>query len=349
MNNLFILGNGFDLAHGLKTSYLDFVKYIIKKCIEKDDNSNSIMKIGGLPYDYDSFINDIKSDRISVIRPNYTSLMMKELLKDVTLNNWCDIEHKYFELLSSIKKESTVHYYQSVQDLNRDFELIKKELENYLVMQQPTNCIDSYKRIFNSLAHRNSLIINFNYTDTIQQLYSDVIKSEIIHIHGKLKDQKSPIIFGYAANDDDNSSLINKNENEYLKNIKRFAYNRTDTEHKLKTYLNKTKNIYVNILGHSIGLSDKLILEQILNHDNIKFIRVFYYENYENYFNTQINLYRIMKSNSNFDKLINYANSIRMPQINDTTEQLQEAKDLMIKIQEDYKRTIPYIPGIITS
>ncbi|MBZ5482420.1 hypothetical protein JGU65_24860 [Bacillus sp. T_4] len=30
MSNLFIIGNGFDLAHRLPTSYKDFYKYLIK-------------------------------------------------------------------------------------------------------------------------------------------------------------------------------------------------------------------------------------------------------------------------------------------------------------------------------
>jgi len=32
MNKLIMLGNGFDLAHGLKTSYNDFILWYIKQC-----------------------------------------------------------------------------------------------------------------------------------------------------------------------------------------------------------------------------------------------------------------------------------------------------------------------------
>jgi hypothetical protein len=35
MHNLFIIGNGFDLAHGLKTSYAHFMEDLIKKVIKK--------------------------------------------------------------------------------------------------------------------------------------------------------------------------------------------------------------------------------------------------------------------------------------------------------------------------
>lgn len=34
MNRLILLGNGFDLAHGLKTSYNDFIKWYLKQCLK---------------------------------------------------------------------------------------------------------------------------------------------------------------------------------------------------------------------------------------------------------------------------------------------------------------------------
>jgi hypothetical protein len=33
MANLIIIGNGFDLAHGLKTDYKSFLKSLVLKCI----------------------------------------------------------------------------------------------------------------------------------------------------------------------------------------------------------------------------------------------------------------------------------------------------------------------------
>lgn len=35
MNRLILLGNGFDLAHNLKTSYNDFIKWYFKKCLRQ--------------------------------------------------------------------------------------------------------------------------------------------------------------------------------------------------------------------------------------------------------------------------------------------------------------------------
>lgn len=37
MNKLFIIGNGFDMAHGLPTSYNDFREYLIKEYPDADE------------------------------------------------------------------------------------------------------------------------------------------------------------------------------------------------------------------------------------------------------------------------------------------------------------------------
>src|SRR5436190_7169311 len=41
MNRLILIGNGFDLAHGLKTSYKDFIHSYIHKCFDAAKNGNN--------------------------------------------------------------------------------------------------------------------------------------------------------------------------------------------------------------------------------------------------------------------------------------------------------------------
>lgn len=49
MNRLILLGNGFDLAHGMKTSYNDFILWYIKSAfqsaLEKNDYADELMNI----------------------------------------------------------------------------------------------------------------------------------------------------------------------------------------------------------------------------------------------------------------------------------------------------------------
>ena len=112
------------------------------------------------------------------------------------------------------------------------------------------------------------------------------------------------------------------NNNLYLKNIKKHCYKRTSNENKLNDYLNSNTGINIYILGHSCGLSDKLILNQIFNHKSINSIKNFYHKNYDNYFQTQVNIDRIMENDNYFKKLQNYSDSLKMPQYNYTKEQI---------------------------
>ena len=41
MNRLIIIGNGFDLAHGIKTSYHDFILDYLKTCLIKCSESGN--------------------------------------------------------------------------------------------------------------------------------------------------------------------------------------------------------------------------------------------------------------------------------------------------------------------
>lgn len=45
MNRIILVGNGFDLAHGLKTKYEDFVLWYLKTWVEKN-NRGDVPKIG---------------------------------------------------------------------------------------------------------------------------------------------------------------------------------------------------------------------------------------------------------------------------------------------------------------
>lgn len=80
--NILILGNGFDLAHGLKTTYMDFLNY----CIEK----NSKRLIGMINYGT-TFIDNIWLRHFITTCNNYGK-------------NWIDLEEEIFEVVLSLNK-----------------------------------------------------------------------------------------------------------------------------------------------------------------------------------------------------------------------------------------------------
>ncbi|KAA6322866.1 hypothetical protein EZS27_027635, partial [termite gut metagenome] len=218
MNNLVIIGNGFDLAHGLKTSYTNFIENLIDRAFaERHSSAKKLGRILSIPKgirNKDEIwgeIHKVRLDTSNTLNTLNTLLILHHLLIRTHLKCWCDIERAYFDLLLSIDSKGTIKYYDDVKKLNSDFLIIKQELDNYLSSQEVENCITGYETLLSYLCDYNSLVLNFNYTDTIERLYTNEVKSNrLVHIHGELKSDSNPMIFGFSANDSESLNLVDK-------------------------------------------------------------------------------------------------------------------------------------------
>ena len=119
-NKLVIIGNGFDLAHGLKTSYNDFIKWYLKNiCVEMqkgfeqyDDKlinvklknpQRDIHSFQKLEKDYikiEWFFELSKSEIIFDIE--YKTQYFRKLLIEIERFSWVDIESEYYKSLIKI-------------------------------------------------------------------------------------------------------------------------------------------------------------------------------------------------------------------------------------------------------
>lgn len=364
INNLVIIGNGFDLAHGLKTSYNHFLEYLVNTHCEDRERHCDLFKLPKSIKSYedlkteiftDNFIPYLEEDKNYWMgydfhydtNPHrgednltFKNPLISALLVSSSFDNWCDIEAKYFELLTTKDEESI--YYNNPQLLNKHFELLKQYLEKYLsIEEQAAKVLESYRSFFRKMNNSNTLIVNFNYTHIIEDLYeAETSKCKLIHIHGEIDNIDNPIIFGYAALHEEARGLLNKMKHEYLRNIKKHLYKRTDNEYALTQYLEGHNTIHVSILGHSCGISDNLILNQILNHSKIdeknRSIWISFYKDYEHYRETLVNIDRIMNNDDRFRKLVvDYLNSDRMPQHDDKQN---DGFENIIKIQSAYNQ-----------
>lgn len=161
MNKLIIIGNGFDLAHGLPTSYGSFLNWIWKnfdKCLDEDifkclfniddrlfipTNYNSykefyvkIVNERNPNYSIQSSDYGDKSFRI-IYNEEYLAFEFKnKLFELITVNNvekWVDIEKIYYDVLISIvNRDNKYRAIKNVQQLNNELKEIKELLENYL-------------------------------------------------------------------------------------------------------------------------------------------------------------------------------------------------------------------------
>lgn len=331
MANLIIIGNGFDMAHGMKTDYTSFLRAIIQKCLLSRKSIDNLI-------DYNSIPINLRRVEVKQDLKEYKGAINSPFLKRVLVNqnepNWCDLEDAYFDYVLNViigdAKCNTL-----IDNFHSEFAAIIKELESYLKDQEDTKIepIESYKYLFHKKLKDNFLIVNFNYTNTLG-LYKPN-PNNVIHIHGELNNKDNPIIFGYAANDDDCRKLFRQNNNEFIRHIKKYNYSLTDNYQRILRFFenNSDSEIDILIFGHSCSMSDKLILNQIFNHNKnsqIREIRFFYYEDplnpKESYFQNHINLARVLNGNLDLNKLVSFSKSHRMPQGSDSFDQNEEFK-----------------------
>lgn len=127
-------------------------------------------------------------------------------------------------------------------------------------------------------------IMNFNYTSTARKYFnSNWIESEgynyeINDIHGRLNDEKNPMIFGYG---DETGTIHHEiedlNENELTRNIKSFHYLLSSNYQDLFDFI-ESGIFSVSIMGHSCGLSDRVLLSNIFQHKNLSEIKLHYHK-----------------------------------------------------------------------
>lgn len=342
MNRLIIIGNGFDLAHGLPTSYRDFIDdywgNVIKKLTTNFHYSDELFEANAIVLQFNNFAKDrwedVKNyDNIFSFLNSYDEanfLFKNELFRLISnqkyFNNWVDIENEYYKLL-----KDCLNRRKSIIDLNREFEKVKSLLEKYLIdkienkfeinsditknilslFETKTFTGEELNEFYKEISKKGEKVIedeyqnflqrstgykspnqknpklkvsntflSFNYTSTMKS-YLNLLNIESEHlneIHGSIIDETNPINFGFGDEmDEDYKKIEDKNDNEYLKNIKSFQYLHTQNYKQLLNIINADL-FQVYIMGHSCGLSDRTLLNTIFEHENCCSIKIFYHQ-----------------------------------------------------------------------
>ena len=340
MNRLVIIGNGFDIAHGLKTSYMDFINWywnkrlnalltdqtpISKDCLCKLEIKNT--------KDYASWSNffllhsfrDLSTkewkcppaeiigrikDNIDYFSVTYSQLF-GTILQSIESKGWVDIENDYYQLLKrgsedpncgiNVKElndqlaylqENLIEYLGSIgtdqfkEDLHKamidffdpaDFstEGKKKALENIGLDIKSFEDVKYNSEERNKLIPGRIMLLSFNYTSTVKRYCNYNLNFN--YIHGDLEHPKN-IIFGYGDELDKNyKDILDRNDNELLKNIKSVKYLETRHYHDMLEFL-MSAPFQVLIMGHSCGNSDRTLLNTVFEHENCVSIKTFYHK-----------------------------------------------------------------------
>ena len=161
-NRLIIVGNGYDLALGLKTSYHDFMLWLLKKGIiefvEEFDckhYENPIFQIQPTLSNRPPFLKDYKKELKNL--SDFTSIIWKfqhvhkviispekgfpeSLIYECSNKKWVDIESLYFERMESlfgrIQNNLTKGELSGISSLNSQMEYLRVKLLDYIREQQ---------------------------------------------------------------------------------------------------------------------------------------------------------------------------------------------------------------------
>lgn len=279
MKNLYIIGNGFDLYHGLDTRYQTFAKYLAKK-----DNEvyELFLTYYGLP--------DISEDPIT--DEEYAAWATFELaLADL------DYEQVLDDHSDSIAnpgaddfRDRDWHTYQIEMEMiiEKLTDKLIADFNAFILNVNYPNSIDDKK--INILPQ--SLFLNFNYTNTIEKYYN-ISTNAICYIHNKAKVTDSNIILGHGTDpanfiekDPEPPENLSEEELEQWRDAMsdQYDYSYDSAKSEILSYYTKafknTENIInqnsdffkklsnvenVYVLGHSISEVDIKYFETVVN------------------------------------------------------------------------------------
>ncbi len=312
MKRLYIIGNGFDLEHGLETKYSQFKKYLINKHPNYYQEYDGLLesKIGNhgeIVFDMDELVGAIISviDHIDSEFANqkdypewnkleehvgtkyaYTILDHNEFF--LNKNDWGNMNDSYDKVrISSYNNNEILS-----GDLEAAYTSFKGLFDDWVRDYCANISFDCVGKI-DTPSFKDSVFLNFNYTSTLEDVYG-VDRNNICYVHGYAKDYNSEIFFGHGEKNVrfELSDVYLGAENSFEDILKKM---RKDTE---KAFRNNTD--FFNRLGsieeiYSFGFSfsdvDMEYIDAIRSRVNVE--KVIWYFNKHDYIEKRESIKRI--------------------------------------------------------
>ncbi len=161
--NLYIIGNGFDLYHGLDTTYKSFYNYF-----KKADKELFNMTCGLLMDQFN------ENDRL-----------------------WSNFEEELgeFNYMDFVMQEGKYDDKADIHKVEPHIKLWKAKLDT--VFKSWIISTVGALKLKRSLFGEDDIFLNFNYTDSLQKIYG-VNEKQILYIHNSIKDKE--LIYGHGQN-----------------------------------------------------------------------------------------------------------------------------------------------------
>ena len=279
MPRLFIIGNGFDIAHKLKTKYTDFKNYLLAtypnaRYEDGEVPASITMPDGEEVYDDEKVVGFL----VKVISEAGNGSMA-----------WSDLENTLGELDFS---EFFDNWYLDEDD-NEWHEVYRNDTTAYFIKNVTRKIKDYFSdwiktinisntkpnTAFQKLINKNQdLFLTFNYTDTLEKIYH---AKNVYHIHGK---QGEELIFGHGNSQDLYDEYMNSyigSENQ-MSDLQFILKKDTDAViAKNKDIFKKLGSVYeIYSYGFSFSEVDLVYIEEICKVSSTKNI-IWYINSYD--------------------------------------------------------------------
>lgn len=190
MNSLFLIGNGFDIAHGIPTKYSDFRRFIIELFPEALKFRDEVI-----------YLEDIKN----IDEFEFAAEILLSTMDLVAGKNWYNFEESLAYINFNRKLPHPNHKENETEEedheLMKDYLLYMDVLTNVFIncsniwedffrlwLKQIQQQIDSglylpKESLITLFSQPHAQFLTFNYTKTLQEIYG--IK-KVIHIHNRV-------------------------------------------------------------------------------------------------------------------------------------------------------------------
>lgn len=177
--NLYIIGNGFDLAHGFRTTYLDFRDFL-------EENHDFFLRQLEELYGFSPFSN----------RASLEKYLWREFEYNLSLFN----EHNMIENAQAMDmnlESGDVGVLDTLDIHWEDQYGFISELNTYLYDWIKQVNISSCKKTDKFNSGLKNRYFSFNYTLVLENLYG-INSNEICHIHGSVDENNFPPVIGHG-------------------------------------------------------------------------------------------------------------------------------------------------------
>jgi len=249
---LYIIGNGFDLHHGIKSSYWDFKEYLDDIDFELVDKLEKYFGSDSLWSEFEETLADLDTDEIVD--------ECRGFLKSYGADDWSDADHHDYQ-------------YELQNRIDLITEILKQRFTEWILQLSIPETANRNKVVID----KNALFITFNYTDTLERLYR-ISSSNILYIHNKAIDNNSTLILGHSRNpqssktfselyNDEDSDPRDVEGNQILDNyfVETYKSTKTILKESKKFFESLIQLEFIYVYGHSLSEVDKPYFQEIAN------------------------------------------------------------------------------------